>query len=295
MFWSVLVVAFLVGVVIGVTGMGGGALMTPALIYLGIPPTVAVSNDLVASVFNKMSAAGAHWKEGTPNKKLALWLVIGAVPAAFAGGFIVRAIGSSVDQQHFIKIALGIALLIASLTYTARLFINNYKSAGKKKQEVSEPKVRPVLTLLTGIVGGLLVGLTSVGAGSIIMVAMLLIYPRMKTSSLVGTDLLQAVPLVIAAAASHLITTGIDWSVFIPLIIGSVPGTIIGAKLAKKVEQKYVRRMVIIILIITGLALLSVPTAIILAVGVVALIFGPTLLAYPVDAKKKRLESDDSF
>ena len=100
---SVLVVAFGVGIVVGLTGMGGGALMTPALMLLGVPPTAAVANDLVAASINKSVGASVHWRRGTPNLRLAGLLIIGSVPCAFAGGFIVKSVGDNAAQQDFLR------------------------------------------------------------------------------------------------------------------------------------------------------------------------------------------------
>ncbi len=289
---SILVVAFLVGIVVGLTGMGGGALMTPALIFLGISPTAAVANDLVAAAFSKTAGAATHWKQSNVDMNLVKWLVIGSVPSAFAGGFIINALGSGEDQQHILKMAIGAALIFAALTYTLRIFITSYKSVGKKKSSDPTIKVRPLPTILVGIVGGLLVGMTSVGAGSVIMVALLLLYPMMKASNLVGTDLAQAVPLVIAAAVGHVITTGVDWNILLPLLVGSVPGSLLGARLAGRVHQKVIRRSMVVVLMLTGLTMLGVPSKVGLVLGVTALLIGPSIMDYPVQVKQRRHEAN---
>ena len=200
---SVLVVSFGVGIVVGLTGMGGGALMTPALIFLGIDPTAAVANDLVAASVNKSVGAAVHWRRGTPNLRLAGLLILGSVPFAFAGGFIVQSVGDSAAQQDFLTTAIGCALLFTAATYALRMYLQlRYVTGGNTISE-DEPRLRVVPTVLVGAVGGLLVGITSVGSGSLIMVALLLIYPTLSAVRLVGTDLVQAVPLVLAAAIGH--------------------------------------------------------------------------------------------
>src|SRR3954463_12123983 len=118
---SVLIVSFGVGIVVGLTGMGGGALMTPALIFLGIDPTAAVANDLVAASVNKSVGAAVHWRRGSPNLRLAGLLMIGSVPCAFAGGFIVQSVGADAAQQEFLTKALGYALLFTAGTYALRM------------------------------------------------------------------------------------------------------------------------------------------------------------------------------
>jgi uncharacterized membrane protein YfcA len=272
---SVLVVSFMVGIVVGLTGMGGGALMTPALIFLGINPSVAVTNDLVAAAINRPVGAAVHLRQGSPNLRLAMWLVIGSVPTAFAGAFIVDAIGATDQQEAFVKYAIGAALLFTALTYGIRMYLQlRYVTGGNTLSE-DEPTVKPLPTLLVGISGGLLVGITSVGSGSLIMVALLLIYPTLSAVKLVGTDLLQAVPLVISAAVSHIIVDGVQWAVLLPLIVGGTPGTFLGARMANWVSQSVIRRGIVIVLTLTGLTMLGAPPAAIGMSGAALLLLGP--------------------
>jgi uncharacterized protein len=270
---SVLIVSFGVGIVVGLTGMGGGALMTPALIFLGINPTAAVANDLVAAAVNKSVGAGVHWKHGSPNLKLALYLIIGSVPCALAGGFIVQYIGGD-DAETFLTNAIGVALLFAAASYTLRMYLQLRIIASGRKTS-TEIAVRPLPTLLVGATGGLLVGITSVGSGSLIMVALLLLYPTLSAVKLVGTDLVQAVPLVLAAAIGHVATSGVDVAVLVPLIIGGTPGTFLGARAAAWVAQSVIRRGIVIVLTLTGLKMLGVSPTWVGIIGAGLLLLGP--------------------
>jgi uncharacterized protein len=270
-FILIAVAALAVGTVVGMTGMGGGALMTPALIFLRVDPTVAIANDLVAAAIYKSVGAGIHWREGSPNLRLAMWLGVGSVPSAFAGAFIIQAVGSSDQQQAFVKYALGVALLIAAGTYVLRLLLNLRESRTGGPRSDEDPPIRPLPTVAVGAVGGLLVGLTSVGSGSVIMVTLLVLYPGLQAVRLVGTDLLQAVPLVMAAAVSHVFVSGVDWSVLLPLILGATPGIVIGSKIAVRVPQKVLRRGIVFLLFITGLDLLGLDPVVALVIGLVAL------------------------
>ncbi len=277
---SLLFVAFTVGIVIGLTGMGGGALMTPALIFLGIPPTTAVANDLVAAAVNKTVGAAAHLKHGSPDVKLAGLLVLGSVPTAAAGGWLINQVGSPEEQQSFVKMAIGVALLLAAATYVLRTLLNmrhniQVASEGGTPYTDDNPTLRVVPTIIVGALGGLLVGLTSVGSGSLIMVALLMLYPRLAPNRLVGTDLVQAIPLVIAAAIGHVIYEGVDWSILLPLIIGGAPGTYLGARLASWVQQNVVRRGIAIVLSLTGLGMLGLPPVWVGIVGASLLVLGP--------------------
>ena len=279
---SVLLVSFGVGIVVGLTGMGGGALMTPALIFLGVDPTAAVANDLVAASVNKSVGAAVHWKHGKPNIRLASLLIVASVPTAFAGAFIIQAFGGGEGEatEGFLTIAIGCALLFTAGTYALRMYLQlRHVTSGNTISE-EDPRLRVVPTLLVGALGGLLVGITSVGSGSLIMVALLLLYPTLSAIKLVGTDLVQAVPLVLSAAISHVLVTGVDWSVLIPLIVGGTPGTFLGARLANWVSQSVIRRGIVIVLTLTGLKMLGVSPEMVGLIGAAMLLLGPLLWGF---------------
>jgi uncharacterized protein len=258
---SILAAGFLVGIVVGLTGMGGGALMTPALLFLGAgsgEAATVVAADLTAAAVYKTGGAVVHAREGSPNLTLAKWLILGSVPFALLGPYAVKALTDDPEQLDFVlKMSIGFALLLAALTYALRLYINlrRVRTGGALGDE--NPRIRPIPTLLVGALGGLLVGVTSVGSGSVIMVALLMLYPGLSAVRLVGTDLVQAVPLVLAAAISNVAIHGLDWNLLIPLVIGSVPGTIIGSRIAPRVPQSFIRRGIVVVLTMSGVALLD--------------------------------------
>jgi uncharacterized membrane protein YfcA len=199
-----------------------------------------------------------HWKSGSPNFTLAKWLILGSVPMAFLGPHILPwLVDNPDDVDRVLKLCIGFALLVAASTYALRLYIQLRQVRAGTLVGDDSPKIRPLPTLLVGAVGGLLVGLTSVGSGSVIMIALLMLYPTMSAVKLVGTDLVQAVPLVLSAAISNIITNGLDWNLTIPLIIGSVPGTLIGARIAPRVPSSIIRRGIVIVLTMSGIALLD--------------------------------------
>jgi uncharacterized membrane protein YfcA len=198
-----------------------------------------------------------HAREGSPNFTLAKWLIIGSVPFALLGPHIVAWFTDPDNIDDVLKKCIGFALLFAAATYALRLYIMLRQRQSGRGHADPNPHIRPIPTLLVGALGGLLVGVTSVGSGSVIMVSLLMLYPGLAAVKLVGTDLVQAVPLVLAAAISNIALHGLDWSLTIPLILGSVPGTLLGSKIAPRVPQSVIRRGIVIVLTMSGLALLD--------------------------------------
>ena len=259
-FLSIVAAGFLVGIVVGLTGMGGGALMTPALIFLGVGNASAVvTADLTAAAVSRSAGALTHARQGSPNMTLAKWLVIGSVPAALIGPWIVHRLagGDPASVDRLLMECIGFALLFAAVTYALRLYVNLRRTHGDGRRPDPDPHIRPLVTLGVGALGGLLVGITSVGAGSVIMIALLMLYPGLTPIRLVGTDLVQAVPLVLAAATSNIVINGLDWHILVPLVLGSTPGTVLGARLAPRVPQSYIRRGIVVVLTMSGVALLD--------------------------------------
>jgi uncharacterized protein len=257
-FLSIIAAGFFVGIVVGLTGMGGGALMTPVLIFLGVgDAATVVTADLTAAAIYKSGGALIHYREGSPNLSLAKWLILGSVPAAIAGPWLLRSVTDAGNLDQVLKLWIGFALLFAAVTYALRIALNLRRTRHGGSVGSADPAIRPLPTVLVGALGGLLVGITSVGSGSVIMIALLMLYPGLAAVKLVGTDLVQAVPLVFAAAVSNIALEGLDWGLLIPLVIGSVPGTILGSRIAPRVPQSIIRRGIVIVLTMSGVALLD--------------------------------------
>ncbi|HLV75870.1 MAG TPA: sulfite exporter TauE/SafE family protein, partial [Vulgatibacteraceae bacterium] len=231
--WTMALGSFLVAVIVGLTGMGGGALMTPMLVtFFGVSPLAAVSSDLVAAAVMKPVGSAVHYRQGTINMRLVAWLCAGSVPAAFSGVLLAKALGHGGRVEDVIGIAMGVALMIAAAGLVLRGRLARRRSGGTPEGDgatAPEITVRPVPTVLVGVVGGLVVGITSVGSGSLIIVALLALYPALKANQLVGTDLLQAVPLVFAAAIGHLLFGDFRMEVTAALLAGSIPGVYLGS------------------------------------------------------------------
>ncbi|MBO0732584.1 MAG: sulfite exporter TauE/SafE family protein [Acidimicrobiaceae bacterium] len=255
-----LVLAGLVGgFLVGITGMGGGALMTPVLILLfKIDPKVAIASDLVSSLVNKPLGGLVHARRGTVDRGLVVRLVAGSVPAAFLGAFALNAFSDSKAVQADVKTILGWALIVACVSLLAKSVLGARRSrrAGSPVP-VGEPHtLRTVPTVLVGVAGGFLVGMTSVGSGSLMMVLLMLLYPRLSSSRLVGTDLVQAVPLVASATVGQLVFGHVDFGLAGALIVGSLPGVYLGALISSRAPDGIVRPLLVFILTASALALL---------------------------------------
>jgi uncharacterized membrane protein YfcA len=275
-----------VGFVVGLTGMGGGALMTPMLVlFFGIQPLAAVSSDLVASLCMKPIGGAVHLRRGTVHKELVGWLVLGSVPSAFCGVLLLRAVGNGGTVQNTVKISLGVALLVAvaMMIFKALLDVRRRARLGPTADFTGRIKVHKATTVAIGALGGLIVGMTSVGSGSLIIVALLLVYPQLKTGDLVGTDLVQAVPLVGAAALGHVLFGDFSLGLTSSILIGSLPGVYLGARASASAPSWIIRRALAFVLLASALKLLDVPTA---TVGWV--LVGVVVVAPPVWIRIRR-------
>lgn len=280
--WLV-VAAFCVAIVVGLTGMGGGALMTPALVLIfGVPPLAAVSSDLVASAVMKPIGSWVHWRNKTVNLRVVMWLVVGSVPAAFCGVLILKWMGPGQSVQIGVKLALGVALLVSATLLAVRSYLKMVERAKKRSgrllpKSASElpPHIRPVPTIILGIIGGLIVGMTSVGSGSIIIIGLMMLYPALKANQLVGTDLFQAVPLVASAALGHAFFGDLDLGLTLPLLIGSIPGVYLGAQLSSRLSGGFIRRALAFVLLASGLKMLDVSNQTTAVILILALLLAP--------------------
>ena len=276
------VAAFGIGIVVGLTGMGGGALMTPVLVlFFGVMPLTAVSSDLVASAVMKPIGSLVHLRRGTVHLGLVKWLCLGSVPAAFSGVLLARALAGGEQMQSVIRTALAIALLVSAAGLMVRAYLRLVEHARVRDGRAAplpqgRPRldVRPVPLVIIGILGGIVVGMTSVGSGSLIIIALMALYPRLTANELVGTDLVQAVPLVASAALGHILFGDLQLGLTTSLLVGSIPGVWVGAQLSARAPGGLVRRALAFVLLASALKLLDVSTRdtglVLLAVAIVA-------------------------
>jgi uncharacterized protein len=261
-----------VGFVVGLTGMGGGALMTPILVLLfKVQPLAAVSSDIVASMIMKPVGGGVHWRRGTVNTELVRWLMLGSVPSAFLGVLLLKSSGQGEALQHHVKVGLGAALLVVALGLIIRPLLSRGRQAGDSVEPLAVKKLQ---TVLIGIAGGLVVGLTSVGSGSLMIILLLMLYPKLRLSELVGTDLVQAIPLVASAALGHALFGDFQLALTASILIGSVPGVFIGAQLSSRAPDALIRPALILVLLGSSLKLLGSSN------GVLALVIAVFAAAY---------------
>jgi uncharacterized membrane protein YfcA len=241
---------FLVGLLVGLTGVGGGSLMTPILVlFFHIKPALAVGTDLLYASITKSVGIFAHGKLGNIDWKIVKRLMLGSIPASIFTTYYLRQIDvSSSGAVEIIKFYLGIALLLTSVAVIFRPFLIERSKVSLLKTD----NANAIATILLGLVLGGLVTLTSVGAGALGVTALLLIYPKIGITKIVGTDIAHAVPLTLVAGLGHASLGTVDYSLLSVLLIGSIPGIYIGSHLSSKVSEQSVRYVLALILIYVG-------------------------------------------
>jgi uncharacterized protein len=280
----IVLAGFIVGILIGLTGTGGGALMTPILVLLfGVAPSAAVSSDIVASAIMKPFGGAIHFRRRTVHTGLVLWLSLGSVPAAFAGVFIDHALGTGQAMQQRLEYAMGAALVLASAGIVVRLLIDSTKGGQDPAGEADGDQMFPVKRALTvgiGVFGGLLVGITSVGSGSLMIVLLMLAYPRLSMRRLVGTDIVQSMPLVASAAVAHALFGNLHFGLTAAIAIGGIPGVIIGSVISARGSNFLLRPVLAFVLLATALKMLGMGNSTLAITMAVVLALGLPLWAF---------------
>ena len=248
MHWTLVLASLGVGIVVGLTGMGGGALMTPMLVlFFGVAPLTAVSNDLVASAIMKPVGSAVHLKRGTVRLDLVKWLALGSVPMAFLGVVLARTPRQGPDVQDLIQKALAVALVIAAVGLFVRAYMRLAERAGERDGRArsaaagqTNAQVGRSQTVLIGAVGGLVVGLTSVGSGSLIIIALMMLYPTTQApanwSAPTSSRPFHSSP---SAAFGHILFGDFKVGLTASLLAGCIPGTYIGARLWRDAQRSH--------------------------------------------------------
>ena len=270
MTWQFSLAGLAVGILVGMTGMGGGSLMTPILILLfGFDPKTAVGTDILHGAVFKSFGAVRHRMLGTVHARLALWMLLGSAPMSLVGVQIASGFGDGADSVMG-KIV-GAALILGGLGFVAKTFLSG-KADDAPFLLVTRDKV---IAVTIGALCGFVVGLTSVGSGTFFGLAMLLIYP-LTARKIVGTDVFHAAALLWVAGASHLLHGNVDLHAMAWLLVGSIPGVLLGSQMSIKIPDTALRIGFAVVLILSGIKLVGVPQAsliiaISLALGTVAL------------------------
>jgi uncharacterized protein len=266
--WQFSLAGFGVGILVGMTGMGGGSLMTPILILLfGFDAKVAVGTDLLHGAVFKSFGAARHRMLGTVHARLAAWMLLGSAPLSLVGVQIASGLSDSTGET-MAKIV-GAALILGGLGFVAKTFV---RGRADDAPFLLRPRDR-VIAVLIGAVGGFIVGLTSVGSGTFFGLAMLLVFP-LTAQKIVGTDILHASVLLWVAGTGYLLHGNVNLHAMAWLLVGSIPGVLLGSNMSIRVPERSLRITFGIVLVLSGIKLLGVPQAsliIVIAVGVLAL------------------------
>ena len=245
-----IIAGFVVGLLVGLTGVGGGSLMTPILlIFFNVKAAVAVGTDLLYASVTKSVGIFAHGKLGNIDWKMVRLLAYGSLPASIITLLYLKNMDIASDSAVAnIKFWLGIALLLTSVSV---IFRNQLAKLSKTGHWI-KPKYVPALTVVLGAILGFLVTLTSVGAGALGVTALLILYPKVNITRIVGSDVAHAVPLTLVAGLGHASLGTVDYSLLGTLLIGSIPGIWIGSHLSSKVAEHWIRVLLALILVYVG-------------------------------------------
>ena len=248
-------VAFGVGAIVGMTGVGGGALMMPFLVLVfGVPPKIAVGTDLLFAALTKVAGVSVHGLRGTVDWEVVRRLSLGSLPAAALTGLLMYQLPrESFQVDRLVLNALGVMLLVTAAGLLAKNRLHRFGRHLRLTSAGPFKRLQPALTVLAGVLLGVVVTLTSVGAGAIGAVALLYLYPlRLTPVRLVGTDLTHAIPLACVAGAGHWLMGGVDWSLLGWMLLGSIPGVLLGALWATRAPEGALRPALALLLVIAG-------------------------------------------
>jgi uncharacterized membrane protein YfcA len=250
--WLTTLAGFLVGLIVGVTGVGGGSLMTPLLVLLfGVAPVTAVGTDLLFAAITKAGGAWAHARRGNVDWRVVGWLAAGSVPGSAVTLVLLHLFVPHPDKlSAIISVALGFALI---LTAGALLFREKLHAwARRRASAAAELRSTARRTLIVGAVLGVLVTVSSVGAGALGVTALFFLYPGLAAARIVGTDIAHAVPLTLVAGLGHAAAGVVDWKLLLALLVGSLPGIWLGSSLSQRIPERVLRTGLAAMLILIG-------------------------------------------
>jgi len=250
--WLTTFAGFSVGLIVGVTGVGGGSLMTPLLVLLfGVAPVTAVGTDLLFAAATKAGGAWAHTRRGNVDWSVVGWLAAGSVPASAVTLVLLHFFVPHPDKlSAIISVALGIALILTACSLVFRDKLRAW--AARRAPASAERRSTARRTLIVGAVLGVLVTMSSVGAGALGVTALFFLYPGLAAARIVGTDIAHAVPLTLVAGIGHAAAGAVDWKLLIALLVGSLPGIWLGSSLSQKIPERVLRTALAAMLLLIG-------------------------------------------
>jgi uncharacterized protein len=254
---GLVVAGLVVGLIVGLTGVGGGSLMTPILLWFGISPTTAVGTDLLYAAITKAGGVFVHNKKQNINWPITGWLSLGSIPAALLTLYVLHVLDTDTTALNsVIKYSLGWALVFTSVAilFKKKIMVYSQRHAGDKFHK--ESKTQNFLTVAIGVLLGVTVTLTSIGAGALGTVTLFFLYPLLPTNRLVGTEIAHAVPLTLVAGLGHASMGNLDMVLLGQLLMGSLPGIYVGSMLSGKVPDLFLRNALAIMLFFVGFKLI---------------------------------------
>jgi hypothetical protein len=274
--WEFVVAGLFTGLLVGMTGMGGGSLMTPILVFLfGIPPSTAIGTDIAHGAAFKTVGAVQHRRMGNVRARLAGWMLIGSIPASLVGVWLNEQLTDRYgdEAKSVMGQVLGAALLFGAVGLIAKSLVQGSPSGDPDWELTTRDRVAAILI---GLLGGFIVGLTSVGSGVFFGLTLLVVFP-LRAHKVVGTDIFHAAVLLYVAGAAHWAAGNVDFGILFWLLLGSIPGVLIGGRLTLSIPEQRLRLLLAAVLGLAGIKLLDVPFAgtivvVVLSVGAVALL-----------------------
>jgi uncharacterized membrane protein YfcA len=247
---------FVIGLLVGLTGVGGGSLMTPLLVLLfRFHPATAIGTDLLYAATTKTAGTLVHGAIGTVEWRLVGLLAAGSVPGTLATLAVLAAMGPlSRDTAHLLSVMLGAALLLTAASLILRDWLMGW---AERRHLVASGRRAAILTIILGLYLGVFVTISSVGAGAIGVTALILLYPRLPTARIVGSDIAHAVPLTLIAGIGHWLIGSVDWHLYASLVAGSIPGVVIGSLIGTRVSERVLRPLLALILVVVGIRLIG--------------------------------------
>jgi uncharacterized protein len=288
---ALVIFGFGIGLLVGMTGMGGASLMTPLLILVfGISPVTAIGTDIFYAAVTKTVGGYQHLKLKTVHRGIAFWLAVGSVPSAIAGVWVIELLQRSYgeDLDKLVLGMLGGALLVVGVATLLRSVF--FKDVIAERSAMHLYRRHIIAAIVTGLVTGFVIGLTSAGSGTLIAIALIAIF-RLTPQRVVGTDVFHAAVLLWAAGMAHWVGGNVDFALAGNILLGSIPGVILGTNLSVKAPQAFLRRALAVVLIASGVTLISKegdPSVVLPAIGIAAVMMGVLFGAQAISTRRSR-------